>query len=196
MKIFKIEVWVLGNADHHHFIFRLSALLLWEMKSMKNLISILVIAVVIVSCDSGRKEMEKTEKTSQQPEKENVSNVLELKATDDMKFDKTEFTVKAGEEVTLTFTNAGVLPLETMGHNVVILEKKADVKTFATVSAKAKETDYISDLYITDIIAHTKLLGPGESETIKFILKEPGDYTYICTFPGHWIAMKGIITAI
>ena len=113
-----------------------------------------------------------------------------------MKFDKTEFTVKASEEITLHFTNAGVLPLETMGHNVVVLEKDADVKTFANASAKAKETDFISNLYITDIVANTKLLGPGESETIKFTLKEPGEYTFICTFPGHWIAMKGTITAI
>src|SRR5690606_6496188 len=141
-------------------------------------------------------ETEQTEQISRQPEGEKVSNVLELKATDDMKFDKSEFTVNAGKEVTLTFTNAGLLPLETMGHNVVVLEKKADVKAFATASAKAKETDYVSDLYITDIVAHTKLLGPGESETIKFTLKEPGEYTYICTFPGHWIQMKGIITAI
>ncbi len=163
---------------------------------MKNLIFGSIIALGVVSCGSDKKETEKTDQTVQQPEESKVSNVLELKGTDDMKFDKTEFTVKTGEEITLTFTNAGVLPLETMGHNVVILEKKADVQKFATASARAKETHYISDLYITDIIAQTKLLGPGESETIKFTLKEPGDYTYICTFPGHWIAMKGVITAI
>lgn len=148
----------------------------------------------LISCGSDQKESEKSTTTvpTQTPE---ITNVLELKGTDDMKFDKTEFTVKAGEEITLTFTNAGVLPLETMGHNVVVLEKKANVQTFATASAKAKETHYISELYITDIIAQTKLLGPGESETIKFTLKEPGEYTYICTFPGHWIQMKGIIIA-
>src|SRR5690606_509261 len=129
--------------------------------------------------------------------KENlISNEVFIQATDDMKFDKTKFTVKAGEEITLNFTNAGVLPLETMGHNVVILEKDADVQEFANASAKAKETDFISNLYLTDIVAHTQLLGPGESETIQFTLKEPGEYTFICTFPGHWIAMKGMITAM
>ncbi len=162
---------------------------------MKNLILALSITIGFISCGSETKETEKVN-TAPQTETSKVSNVLELKGTDDMKFDKSEFNVKAGEEVSLTFTNAGVLPIETMGHNVVVLEKKADVKTFATASAKAKETNYISELYITDIIAQTKLLGPGESETIKFTLKEPGEYTYICTFPGHWIAMKGVITAI
>lgn len=159
---------------------------------MKKLILGIIISLGIISCNSDKK----VDVETPIEQKEKISNVLELKGTDDMKFDKTGFTVKAGEEVTLTFTNAGVLPLETMGHNVVILEKKADVQTFATASAKAKETDYISELYITDIIAHTKLLGPGEAETIRFMLKEPGDYTFICTFPGHWVSMKGIITAI
>lgn len=163
---------------------------------MKKLVLLSILAFGLISCDSDKKETETTAPATEAKKEEVVSNEISLKGTDDMKFDKTEFTVKAREEVTLNFTNAGVLPLETMGHNVVVLEKKADVQKFATASAKAKETNYISDLYITDIIAQTKLLGPGESETIKFTLKEPGEYTFICTFPGHWIAMKGTITAI
>src|SRR5690606_33101198 len=161
---------------------------------MKKLVMAFMLSFGLVSCGSDQKESEKSETTVQTKTAE-ITNILELKGTDDMKFDKSSFTVKAGEEITLTFTNAGVLPLETMGHNVVVLEKKADVQTFATASAKAKETNYISELYITDIIAQTKLLGPGESETIKFTLKDPGEYTYICTFPGHWIQMKGVIIA-
>lgn len=160
---------------------------------MKKLVLLSILSIGLISCGNDSKENQQVEAPVETAPK--ITNVIDLKGTDDMKFDKSQFTVKAGQEVTLNFTNAGVLPLETMGHNVVVLEKKADVKTFAIASAKAKETHYISDLYITDIIAQTKLLGPGESETIKFTLKEVGDYTFICTFPGHWIAMKGIITA-
>ncbi len=163
---------------------------------MKKLVLLSILSIGFISCSSDKKEAETTSPATETKKEDSVSNEISLNGTDDMKFDKTEFTVKAREEVTLTFTNIGVLPLETMGHNVVVLEKKADVQTFATASAKAKETNYISELYITDIIAQTKLLGPGESETIKFTLKEPGEYTYICTFPGHWIQMKGTITAI
>ncbi|MGB6084423.1 plastocyanin/azurin family copper-binding protein [Moheibacter sp.] len=167
---------------------------------MKKLAITFAVIFGVISCGSDTKKVEeeqvKTVPDAQVEEKQAEPNVLELKGTDDMKFDKTEFTVEAGKEVTLTFTNAGVLPIETMGHNVVILEKGADVQAFANASIREKDNDYISDLYITDIIAHTKLLGPGESETIKFTLKEAGEYTFVCTFPGHWIAMKGTITAI
>lgn len=160
---------------------------------MKNFLVATFITIGIISCgnDSFKTPKQDAPEISQ-PE---LTNVIELKGTDDMKFDKTMFKVKAGQEVTLTFTNAGQLPMETMGHNVVVLEKGADVAKFAQASAKAKETDYISNLYMTDIVANTKLLGPGESETIKFTLKEPGDYTFICTFPGHWVSMKGTIIA-
>lgn len=149
----------------------------------------------LVSCGNENQTQTQNSTATTTTSEEN-SNIIDLKGTDDMKFDKTSFTVKVGQEVTLNFTNAGVLPIETMGHNVVVLEQDADVKAFAAASSKEKEKDYISDLYITDIIAHTKLLGPGESETLKFTLKEAGDYPFICTFPGHWIVMKGTIKAV
>ena len=45
-----------------------------------------------------------------------------------------------------------------------------------------------------DVLAHTKLLNPGESETITFTApKEKGDYPYVCTFPGHYTTMKGTL---
>lgn len=163
---------------------------------MNRLLLLFILSIGLISCGSDKKESETTSPAKEIPAETPVSNEISIEGNDEMKFDKTKFTVNAGQEVTLNFKNAGVLPLETMGHNVVVLEKNADIVKFANASAKAKETNYISELYITDIIAQTKLLGPGESETIKFTLKEPGEYTFICTFPGHWIAMKGTITAI
>ncbi|MBT16596.1 MAG: hypothetical protein CMO59_11530, partial [Verrucomicrobiales bacterium] len=45
-----------------------------------------------------------------------------------------------------------------------------------------------------DIIASTKLVNPGGVDKIEFVApSEPGDYPYICTFPGHWRLMQGII---
>jgi azurin len=42
------------------------------------------------------------------------------------------------------------------------------------------------------IIAQTKLLGPGETDTIDFTAPaQPGEYPFLCTFPGHFALMKG-----
>ena len=44
------------------------------------------------------------------------------------------------------------------------------------------------------IVAHTKLLGAKESDEISFTLTEPGEYTYLCSFPAHYLTgMKGVI---
>ena len=45
-----------------------------------------------------------------------------------------------------------------------------------------------------DFIVHTRMLGGGESETINFTIEEPGIYTYVCTFPGHYQIMQGTLT--
>jgi azurin len=45
-----------------------------------------------------------------------------------------------------------------------------------------------------DILFHTRILRPKESDAIYFIAPaEAGDYTYICTFPGHYVLMRGTL---
>ena len=45
-----------------------------------------------------------------------------------------------------------------------------------------------------DIIASSKLVNPGLNEKIEFMAPaEAGDYPYICTFPGHWRLMQGVM---
>ena len=41
---------------------------------------------------------------------------------------------------------------------------------------------------------HTKLLMPNTAETLRFTAPTaPGDYPYLCTFPGHWVIMRGMM---
>jgi azurin len=79
------------------------------------------------------------------------------------------------------------------GHNLVILEQEADEKAFVEAAMNAPVTEYVPVEMSDVIIAHTKLLGPGESDTITF--KAPtkkGRYVFLCSFPGHYqIGMKG-----
>ena len=53
---------------------------------------------------------------------------------------------------------------------------------------------YIPEAAKPDIIANTKLVQPNQSETIEFTAPaDAGDYPYICTFPGHWMLMRGVM---
>ena len=128
---------------------------------------------------------------------ENVQTTdhIELQASDDMRFDKDLFKVKAGEKVKLSLKNVGTQPIESMGHNVVVLDQGTDVAAFGGEAFKAKDDEYIPSTFASSIIAHTKLLGPGASDEIEFTLPKAGVYEFICSFPGHWGTMRGKIVA-
>jgi azurin len=118
--------------------------------------------------------------------------VLVLNGTDAMQFDKKELKVKAGQTVKLTFKHVGKLPKTAMGHNFVLLQQGTDVATFGSLAAQARDTDYLPKEEKSSVIAHTKLLGGGESDTITFVApKKKGTYPYICSFPGHYALMQG-----
>lgn len=123
-----------------------------------------------------------------------VTDHIEITGDDQMKFDKTLFKVKAGQDVKLTLKNIGKLPAASMAHNVVILKPGTDVQAFGMAAATSKENEHIPADMTADVLAKTKLLGPGESDNISFKL-DKGVYDFICTFPGHFGTMKGKIVA-
>lgn len=119
--------------------------------------------------------------------KEKVEIVIE--SNDQMKFDLEEIKVKEGETIVLTLKHIGKLPKAAMGHNWVLLEAGTDVKAFASLAVRARATEYIPEG--DEIIAHTSLIGGGEEVTIEFVAPAPGEYDFICSFPGHYALMKG-----
>ena len=82
-----------------------------------------------------------------------------------------------------------------MGHNLVILKEGISALKFGQkiMGMGASATNPIPEASKEDVLAATKLLGPDESDTITFSAPEKGSYTYICTFPGHYGLMKGIL---
>ncbi len=120
---------------------------------------------------------------------------IELTANDSMKFSATHFEVNAGQQVKVTFTNMGTMPKVAMGHNFILLKKGADVKAFTDAAVTAAATDYVPASQAANIIAHTKLLGPKQSDEITFTAPtEPGEYPFLCSFPAHYLSgMKGVI---
>lgn len=110
-------------------------------------------------------------------------------AGDEMRYEQTEFTVQPGQQVHLTFNNTATSPA--MHHNVVIVTDPNAVDRIATAGIEAGEA---SDYVPTDeaVLAHTPLAAPGETVEVTFTAPtEPGDYTFVCTFPGHYVTMRG-----
>ena len=72
-----------------------------------------------------------------------------------------------------------------------LLKAGVDMAKFASEAIKAKDTDYIPAARKGDIVAHTKVIGGGESVTITFDAPAAGTYDFLCSFPGHYAIMKG-----
>jgi azurin len=120
-----------------------------------------------------------------------VSNALTLEGNDQMQYSKSELRATAGKTITFTLKHIGTLDKNSMGHNFVLLKQGTDMNAFAQKAMAAKENDYIPKSESASIIAHTKLIGGGESDTITFEVPEKGTYDFICSFPGHVSVMKG-----
>ena len=151
---------------------------------MKNILLFLIVTILI-SCGSKKSETSKTENKSD----ENFKTEIILNSDDTMRFDQNILLVQAGKKITLTLNHNGKFDKSVMGHNFVLLNDGVDISAFAQKAASARDSEYIPEG--NDVIANTKMLGGGESDTISFIAPEKGFYTFICSFPGHWGLMKG-----
>lgn len=113
-----------------------------------------------------------------------------------MQFSVKEFEVKAGEQIELEFKNEGTLPKIAMGHNIVILKQGVSAIAFGgkALQAGANATNALPDSVKSDVIAYSQLLGPGETEIVKFKAPvKPGIHQFVCTFPGHYAMMRGVM---
>lgn len=118
------------------------------------------------------------------------TTVVVINGNDDMTFDLNDITVQAGKPVRLTLHNIGKLPAQSMAHNWVLLVQGTSLGAFAQAALEDKSGEYIPPAK-EKIIAHTRMLGPGEEHTINFVAPAKGEYDYLCTFPGHYAVMKG-----
>lgn len=124
---------------------------------------------------------------------------IELKphAQNPLGYDQTELTVKAGQKVKLTLNNTGSIAPQP--HNFLLLKPGKLDAVGALANAMLADPQGMAKSYIPeaakpDILANTKLVQPNQSETIEFTAPaEAGDYPYICTFPGHWLLMRGVM---
>ena len=117
---------------------------------------------------------------------------IALTADDTMKFSLAEIRAKPGEALRLTLKNTGRMPKQAMAHNWVLVQPMSDAELQAfAMAAAGKAPDYLpADRAL--VLASTRLLGGGESDTIEITAPAtPGEYPFMCTFPGHFMLMKG-----
>ena len=114
---------------------------------------------------------------------------------DAMVYDTTAITVVAGKPVELVFDNVDIMP-----HNLLVTAPGALARVGQAAEAMASEPDAFDRGFVPDsdeVLVASKLLQPGQSQTLSFDAPtEPGSYPYVCTFPGHWVRMNGVMTVV
>jgi|GEM_PF-437302 len=123
------------------------------------------------------------------------TRLIKIEALPGLKFDQTLLTAKPGEALRIEFKNKDPL----MPHNIVFVEQGAALEVgnasnmlFVDGSAAAAKKHYVPDskkvLYHSSVLVHNR----GQNLYVR-APEKPGDYPYLCTFPGHWGAMRGIL---
>jgi len=124
---------------------------------------------------------------------------LTIQADDKMRYDVTAFDALPGQKISVTFKNVGTTPKFSMGHNFVLLDRIINVSNVQSAFLEKASTE-ASHEYVPqgakEVLAHSKLLGPGETEIVTFNAPYiPGEYLYVCSFPGHYSqGTRGIMT--
>jgi azurin len=108
-----------------------------------------------------------------------------------MTFDKKELSVPTGAEVHLTFKNNATSSV--LGHNWVLVNPGTEASVAAAGLKLGEPAGYL-DVRDKDVLANTPLAKPGETVEVTFTAPDPGKYAYVCTFPGHYMMMKGVLT--
>lgn len=113
----------------------------------------------------------------------------------EMKFDKSELTVAPGQLVEIVFTNP-----DSMQHNFVL----GSPGSLETIGLAADEVARSSNGFslqfvpqVPQVLFATKLVEPRETVTVQFRAPmQAGEYPYVCTFPGHWRLMNGVLQVV
>lgn len=114
---------------------------------------------------------------------------------EEMSFQQQSLYAYEGQPLKLVFNN-----LHPDLHNVVLLKKGVDVDVFGKAleayltDPKAIDTNYIPPAQMNQVIAATGVLSYEGSAMVEVDGLEAGEYVYLCTVPGHWQVMQGVLT--
>ena len=133
---------------------------------------------------------------AEEKKKSDATKII-IESNDLMKFNKTSINAEKGKSYKITLKNVGTLPKAAMGHNMVILNPGTDALKFGTElitkHGATLQNEWKPVKAGKQVFAQTKMLGPNEEETLKVKFDKSGVYHFLCTFPGHFAQMRGII---
>jgi len=159
--------------------------------SLKEMFKAISIAELLIKNSGGSEVL--FEETSDS--NDNISRIHIKTIKNEMKYDITEFVVETGVEVELVFENT-----DFMQHNLVIIKRGTKEKVGLAADKlasdpKGAEKNYVPEM--DEVIIATAIINPEEKTILKFTAPtEPGIYPYICTFPGHWRIMQGVMKVV
>lgn len=122
---------------------------------------------------------------------------VDIEGNDAMQFNLKSIEIPSScKDFTVNLKHTGKLPKAAMGHNWVLTETKDEKGVDADGMKAGLDNDYLkpSD---DRVIAHTKILGGGESDSVTFAVSKltaGTDYMFFCSFPGHAALMHGTVT--
>jgi hypothetical protein len=112
-----------------------------------------------------------------------------------MLYDVRWFAVEAGRPVQIVLVNPDVMP-----HNLLIVRPGSLQEVGTLAGTMSLPSDPKAKAYVPDsplVLQATRLLNWGETERLGFLApKTPGEYPFVCTFPGHWVRMNGIMLVV
>lgn len=132
------------------------------------------------------------ETSSSKKEKKIISITVDAlgNTLEDIRFEPDTLVVPANSKIALTLINKS--EPKAMFHNIVFCSYGKGQKVgFQGIQAGAKN-DYV-DPNSKDVIAYSKVIKPGEKTLLEFDTPPSNRYSFICSFPGHYSKMKGVL---
>ncbi len=129
--------------------------------------------------------------TSARAESE-VKTIILRPVGNQMIYDTGEIVAKAGTRLRIILDNTATSLA--MVHNFTLLKEGTDIIEVGTAAIRAgPSSNYVPNHEA--IIAHTEMTNPGSRNETVFTVPPPGDYPYVCLYPGHYFTMRGVLHA-
>ncbi len=120
-------------------------------------------------------------------ERDTIRVIATGETMSEMRFDLKNIKVPAGKKLTIALENQSTDA--TMPHNIVII-REGKGNEVGQAGLAYKENHYVKP-NDENVLAHSPLVQIGETEYFTFTTPAAGDYSFICSYPGHWGLMKG-----